>query len=36
MIPGSVNEEDVTTYQELLGNYLKKMIHRIKSALEVA
>ena len=36
MIPGSVNEEDVTTYQELLGIYLKKMIHRIKSALEVA
>ena len=35
MIPGSVNDEDVTTYQERLGSYLKKMLRRIKSVLEV-
>ena len=28
-------EEDVTTYQERLGSYLKKMLRRIKSVLEV-
>ena len=30
MIPGLVNEEDVTTYQERLGSYFKKMLQRSK------
>ena len=28
-------EEDVATYQERLGSYLKNMLRRIKSVLEV-
>ena len=27
-------EESVTTYQELLGSYWKKMLHRIRNVLE--
>jgi hypothetical protein len=29
MIPGSVKEEDVTTYQERPGSYLKKMCWKL-------
>jgi hypothetical protein len=35
MIPSSVHEEEITTYQERLGSYLKKILQRIKGVLDV-